>query len=66
MQEVGILVIFIKSDEHESGLNCFQIIVGDEPVNFYFCGPSGHGLHERVQICVFLHAHVMICKRSCG
>ena len=45
MFKVGILAFFIKSDDTKTGLNWFQIILGDEPgKNFYLGGPSRHGL----------------------
>ena len=49
--KVGIQAIFIKNDDTKTGLNWFQIILGDEPgKNFYLDGPSRCGLHE---ICIF-------------
>ena len=49
--KVGILAVFIKSDDTKTGLNWFQIILGDElGENFYLGGPSRCGLHE---ICIF-------------
>ena len=45
--KVGILAVFIKSDDTKTGLSWFQIIWGDEPgENFYLGGPSRCGLHE--------------------